>query len=96
MSNRFEANFKEQFKAIGYSLARKADKDVKNIEQNSKNLINKMNIQFVEEIKRELRQSTLEFVKDYEYNLNQQISENVSETSRMLLSKKNELYQILK
>lgn len=89
-------NFKNQFNSIGYSLAKKAKEEVKIIKKNSEAIVQKLNEDFVRDVKRELFDMTNNFLKEYEYRLNTQISNNIKDINQKLLEKKNKLFIDLK
>lgn len=91
-----ESNFHKQFMLIGNSMARKAKKESRQIQEDGNDFIDKLNIEFVKKIKRELFVSTSKFLKNYETSLNQQISDNIQDTNQKILDKKNELFENLK
>ncbi|MCP4761679.1 MAG: hypothetical protein GY870_07845 [archaeon] len=92
MENEEKNDFKEQFKSIGLSLAKKAKKEVKDFRKKGNSFITDLNREFIEKVKQELFDSTAKFIKEYEYKLNRQISDNIKLLNDTMLQKKAELY----
>lgn len=84
--------FLNQFQAIGYSMAKKAKAEVQDITQLKKKKINEINSTFVQTLMRDLKNKTEIFLRNYETQLNQQISENIKDLNLKMLTKKNELF----
>jgi vacuolar-type H+-ATPase subunit E/Vma4 len=85
--------FMEQFQAIGFSMAKKAKSEVQEINKIKQKKINEINIEFARKLMRDLREKTEGFLRNYETQLNQQISENVKDLNLKVLSKKNEMFE---
>ena len=83
----------EQFQAIGFSMARKAKAEVLEINKIKQKKINEINIEFTQKLMRDLREKTEGFLRNYETQLNQQISENVKDLNLKVLSKKNAMFE---
>ncbi|MHA1820416.1 MAG: V-type ATP synthase subunit E family protein [Promethearchaeota archaeon] len=88
-------NFKEQFLGLGYYLARKAKNVVKNIKKSTNQQIQKINEDFARELIEELKTMSSKFVTEYEYRLNEQISENIKEINIKIIEAKNKLFDNL-
>ena len=85
--------FMEQFQAIGFSMAKKAKTEVQEINKIKQKKIQEKNIEFAQKLMRDLREKTESFSRNYETQLNQQISENVKDLNLKVLSKKNEMFE---
>lgn len=96
MSEKDISEFKEQFKAIGYSLARKAKVKVKRMRNQTDEQIDEINVDFVRALREELGVKINKFIHDYETSLNKQIAENVKDISKRILAVKKELFADLK
>jgi len=89
MSN---ADFFKQFQAIEYNIERKAKAEVQEINQQKMKKIKEINSEFIQNLIRDLREKTEIFLKNYENQLNQQISENIKDLNLKILKKKNEIF----
>ena len=85
--------FMEQFQAIGFSMAKKAKTEVQEINKIKQKKIQEINIEFTQKLMRDLREKTESFLRNYETQLNQQISENVKDLNLKVLSKKNGMFE---
>ncbi|TFG20017.1 MAG: hypothetical protein EU530_04550 [Promethearchaeota archaeon] len=85
--------FMEQFQAIGFSMAKKAKAEVQEINKIKQKKISEINIEFARRLMRDLREKTERFLRNYETQLNQQISDNVKDLNLKVLSKKNEMFE---
>lgn len=90
-----EESFKKQFSAIGFNLARKTKKQVKSIQKNKKELIKKTNYEFAVGLIKEIKEMTNKSIREYEYELNQKISDNIKAASERVLHIKNQLLEDL-
>ncbi len=86
-------DFMEQFQAIGYSMAKKAKEEVLEINKVKTKKIKEINLEFIKKLLRDTREKTENFVRNYETQLNQQISENIKDLNLKILKKKNELFE---
>jgi len=85
--------FMEQFQAIGYSMAKKAKAEVQEINKIKQKKLNEVNIEFAQQLMYDLREKTEGFLRNYETQLNQQISDNVKDLNLKVLSKKNAMFE---
>jgi hypothetical protein len=83
------------FRELGLELAKQAKDSVKQINLEKEELINNLNTEFVNETEEKLQTITINFIKNYENQLNQQISENFKQTNKEIIQEKNELYEDL-
>jgi vacuolar-type H+-ATPase subunit E/Vma4 len=88
-----EKYFHVQFMAIGNNLARKAKNESKKIRTEGEQILKRLNSEFVRKVQKDLYGSTLKFLKNYEYRLNQQISDNINDLNQKILIRKNEMFQ---
>jgi len=86
-------DFMEQFQAIGYSMAKKAKEEVLEINKVKTKKIKEINSDFIKKLLRDTREKTENFVRNYETQLNQQISENIKDLNLKILTKKNDLFE---
>ncbi len=85
-------DFYNQFQAIGYSMAKKAKAEVQEINQVKLKKIKLINSEFTKNLMRDLRDKTESFLRNYETQLNQQISDNIKDLNLKILKKKNAMF----
>jgi len=86
-------DFIEQFQAIGYSMAKKAKKEVQEINRLREKRVKDINAEFTRDFMHDLREKTEFFLRNYETQLNQQISENIKDLNLKILTKKNAMFE---
>lgn len=86
----------EQFQAIGYSMAKKAKSEVQEINQIKLKKVKELNLEFTKNLMRDLKNKTESFLRNYETQLNQQISENIKDLNLKVLAKKNAMFDDFK
>ncbi|MHA1339165.1 MAG: hypothetical protein ACTSRZ_00920 [Promethearchaeota archaeon] len=92
MSEQKLEDFERRFKEIGLNLSKKAKSDVKIIKRQGKEKIDEINKEFIVKLITDYTNITQKFLYEYEFKLNSQISENISQLNREMIKLKDELF----